>query len=340
VSFNHPHAWLAGAIVLVCARASAQPSERVSVRVTSSAALMLGADQVGRMEYDQAGVLANASLAYSWRPWFDTQAGVRGGGFISGAGTGGLFAPTAGIRFSNGFRRIAPYVCLDAGAAFTGNLVRPYLGISGGLDIAVGRLFAMGPVLGFDDVVQWNQPGHSTDAFFAWIGLSVRYRYAERPVPPKPRPAPVAVAPPPPAEPGQSLPDPELIELIERSVGGPAARVELLAPVLFAFDSEQLEPIGVAMLHEVAHTLRERSDIRLLEIEGYTDRRGDPAHNRALSAARAERVRAWLVAHGIAPERLRVAAHGADGAVEVGSDESAYQQNRRVVFRVLEVASP
>src|SRR5688572_31839443 len=49
---------------------------------------------------------------------------------------------------------------------------------------------------------------------------------------------------------------------------GSAARVELLAPVLFAFDSDQLEPIGVAMLHEVAHTLRERNDIRLLEIEG------------------------------------------------------------------------
>ena len=46
---------------------------------------------------------------------------------------------------------------------------------------------------------------------------------------------------------------PELLTLIERAA--PGARTELLAPVLFKFDSAALEAIGVAMLHEVAREL-------------------------------------------------------------------------------------
>jgi outer membrane protein OmpA-like peptidoglycan-associated protein len=47
-----------------------------------------------------------------------------------------------------------------------------------------------------------------------------------------------------------------------------------------------------------------------------------------------------LIEHGVAPERLSVAAHGARLPVEADANEGAYQQNRRVVFRVLELAEP
>ena len=52
---------------------------------------------------------------------------------------------------------------------------------------------------------------------------------------------------------------------------------------------------------------------------------------------RAAAVIAWLVAHGVAPERLRPAAQGASAPVEPGSDEDSYAQNRRVVFRVVQM---
>jgi len=110
--------------------------------------------------------------------------------------------------------------------------------------------------------------------------------------------------------------------------------------VLFALDSDRIEPIGIAMLHEVAHALSTRPDIRLLEVQGYADRRGSELHNQELSMRRAERVRDWLVAHGVEPERLVVAARGASAPVEAGSSELAYEQNRRVVFRVLELVEP
>jgi outer membrane protein OmpA-like peptidoglycan-associated protein len=51
-------------------------------------------------------------------------------------------------------------------------------------------------------------------------------------------------------------------------------------------------------------------------------------------------VRDWLVARGVAPERLVVDPHGATSFVETSGEESAHTQNRRVIFRVLEQAQP
>jgi outer membrane protein OmpA-like peptidoglycan-associated protein len=94
------------------------------------------------------------------------------------------------------------------------------------------------------------------------------------------------------------------------------------------------------MLHEVAATLRERTDIQLVQIEGYADRRGDVSYNEALSARRAERVREWLVAHGIAAERLTISPRGEGALLEPGSDASAHLQTRRVVFRIVKMEAP
>ena len=116
--------------------------------------------------------------------------------------------------------------------------------------------------------------------------------------------------------------------------------MELLAPVLFAFDSDALEPVGVAMLHEVASLLKSRPDIELLAILGFADKRGKSEYNRELSTRRAERVRRWLIEHGIAPERLTVQTQGASGFVEEGDSEAEHEQNRRVVFRVLRLGGP
>ena len=58
------------------------------------------------------------------------------------------------------------------------------------------------------------------------------------------------------------------------------------------------------MLHEVARELARRPDLELIEIQGYADSRGSNEYNqRALEPAR-QRVFDWLMAHGVAPERL------------------------------------
>ena len=59
--------------------------------------------------------------------------------------------------------------------------------------------------------------------------------------------------PPPPTPPSGDLD--KLLDAALPMPEAPKARVELLAPVLFKFASDELEPVGVAMLHEVAREL-------------------------------------------------------------------------------------
>ena len=314
-----------------------------SGRLTVGPALMLSHDQVHGLGYDKAGVVAGLALNRELISRLTFQWTVRGGTFRSQNGNGGLLGTLVGLRLHPPERDVMPYVSFDAGIAGTGKLVRPWVGATVGIDWWVDEHWQLGPVIGLDDVIQWNGHKYSTDALFLWVGLSVSYG-ARRPRPQPAPPAPqkvtvverVEVQVPGDKEPGESV---EIEHLIERALG-PGARVELLAPVLFALDSDQLEPIGVAMLHEVAATLKTRPEILRLEVQGYADARGSDAHNQALSQRRAERVRDWLIEHGIAAERLVVAPHGERAPLEQSSSESAYQQNRRVVFRVLELAEP
>jgi peptidoglycan-associated lipoprotein len=332
-------AWL----LLWLASTAAQASDRrVSVRSTGSAAAMLSSDQVGRMRYDQVGILGTAHVHYAARTWLEPSLGLAGGGFLaSQGGHGGLLAPVAGVLVVRRSDRLSPFATLDAGPAFTGTLARPFFSLGVGLDVPLSTRVSLGPVLGYGHVIQWNQAGSSTDARYLWVGLSMRAHRSPReaPVPRAPR---VPAAAPAPVMPVAHEPeDPaELVALIERALPSPSARVELLAPVLFRFDSAELEPIGVAMLHEVAHVLDVRRDIALLQIQGYADARGDAAYNAALSRRRATRVLEWLVEHGVSASRLTIASEGEAAPVETGASESAHEQNRRVIFRVLALEEP
>jgi peptidoglycan-associated lipoprotein len=305
---------------------------------------MLTKDQIGRMRYDSVGFVGGLALSRRLIPLLSAQWWVRGGGFLADTGEGGVLGTTLGLRLHSREREVMPYLSVDGGAVLTGKVVRPSYSIAAGVDWRVRGWMTLGPVVGFDHVIQWNGPTYSTDALYFWIGLGVNYDRSAPLPPPKPKPLPFVLPPaeivvlrepaPPPSDPG------EIERLMERTIAPSVSRVELLAPVLFAFDSDQIEPIGVAMLHEVVHTLHTRPDIRLLEVQGYADNRGSEDYNQALSTRRAERVREWLIEHGVEPERLQVAARGKSAPIEAGSSEAAHEQNRRVIFRVLEVAEP
>jgi outer membrane protein OmpA-like peptidoglycan-associated protein len=317
------------------------------VRGTVGGGLMVSHDQMGRMAFDRLGLLGALHGAREFAPWLEVRVGLHGGSFwATQRQTGGLLAFTGGALLQR--RRphvrlgtlVRPYLALDLGFGATGTLVRPYLLFTAGLDVQPRKHFEVGPALGYGRLIQWSGDNYSTDAGYLWLGLTLRFRQ-EREPPPKPlarvaapEPVPAPEPEPPPA------PSVDVIELIERTLPSPSKRIELLAPVLFRFDSDELEPIGVAMLHEVSATLGQRSDIKLLQIQGYTDDRGSPTYNQDLSQRRAERVRTWLVEHGVAAERLTTDPRGANDFVEHGAEEAAHTQNRRVIFRVLEASEP
>lgn len=318
-------------------------AERLQVRATLGGGMMFSTDQVGRMGFNMPGFVGGAQAGYALLPWLVPHVTLNGAGFPADGGAGTVLAPAAGASLTTTGNALRLYVIAEVGPAFTGAIVRPFLRGGGGVDLRVSSALTLGPAFGFDQIFQHDGRYASTDARFFWIGVSATFRPAAPAAPPDPAPAPpprvvvrreVRVLRSPP-EVVVVEPSPELLQLIDDSLPVSKTEQHLLAPVLFRFDSAELEAIGVAMLHEVAQQLAERSEIELVEIRGYADVRGTPEYNADLSARRAQRVVDWLVEHGVESERLRVAAHGSTSPVESGDDEAGHEQNRRVVFRVV-----
>lgn len=125
------------------------------------------------------------------------------------------------------------------------------------------------------------------------------------------------------------------IALPQRGEGGKAAAaVPGELSVHFDTDAHLLRDAERARLRALATSLA--SGRGRLEITGHTDSRASDAYNQALSRRRAEAVAAFLVAQGIAPARLHLAAHAARQAVADNSSEAGRQANRRVSVRYVD----
>ncbi len=92
-------------------------------------------------------------------------------------------------------------------------------------------------------------------------------------------------------------------------------------------------PCGEVALYAALDAIAATTDP--VTIEGHADGTGTDEYNADLSRRRAESVRAWLAAHGIPAERLRVSAFGSERPLTPEADEAARQIDRRVTFRVL-----
>jgi outer membrane protein OmpA-like peptidoglycan-associated protein len=110
-------------------------------------------------------------------------------------------------------------------------------------------------------------------------------------------------------------------------------KIDLSADVLFDFDKADLKPAAEQQLNHLLTVVNSRPSASVA-IEGHTDVRGDAAYNQALSQRRAESVRAWLIAHGVAGNRLAASGAGESRPVRMGDTESDHQANRRVEIRI------
>ena len=85
------------------------------------------------------------------------------------------------------------------------------------------------------------------------------------------------------------------------------------------------------ILDRVASLLRGNTSINLT-IEGHADERGSDEYNLKLSQRRADTVRAYLMAAGVAAERLKTTALGKSKPEVKADNIDGHAQNRRVVF--------
>ncbi|MGE0717246.1 MAG: peptidoglycan-associated lipoprotein Pal [Alphaproteobacteria bacterium] len=93
-------------------------------------------------------------------------------------------------------------------------------------------------------------------------------------------------------------------------------------------NSEARETVG-----RQAEWLRRYPNVRVT-IEGHADERGTREYNLALGERRAVAIRNYLVALGIPAARVATISYGKERPAVVGSNESAWAQNRRGVTAV------
>jgi peptidoglycan-associated lipoprotein len=108
--------------------------------------------------------------------------------------------------------------------------------------------------------------------------------------------------------------------------------------VFFETDSSELTPQSRATLDKQSQWLNTYSQYGQFTVEGHADERGTREYNIALGARRAQTVRDYLIAHGVAANRMRTISYGKERPVALCDDISCWSQNRRAVT-VLGVSS-
>jgi outer membrane protein OmpA-like peptidoglycan-associated protein len=132
---------------------------------------------------------------------------------------------------------------------------------------------------------------------------------------------------------GKSLGLEGALKELQAEVTAQEIKIDLSADVLFDFDKADLKPAAEGKLNHLLTVVNSKPGSRIA-IEGHTDVRGSDAHNQALSQRRAESVRSWLVAHGIAAGRISATGAGKSRPVRTGTTEADHQANRRVEIRI------
>lgn len=152
-----------------------------------------------------------------------------------------------------------------------------------------------------------------------------------------PPPPPVAIAPePPPPPPPAPPPAPEPPPRVEVS----KTKIELHERVQFQTGSAVLLDDSKGLLDEVAKVMVDHPELKQVQVAGHTDSTSTRAFNQALSERRAAAVRDYLVAHGVAADRLVSKGFGQDQPIASNDTDEGRTQNRRVELNILERSDP
>jgi outer membrane protein OmpA-like peptidoglycan-associated protein len=143
------------------------------------------------------------------------------------------------------------------------------------------------------------------------IRLTLRYRRIRPPAPEPPpqRPAPEQSPEPPPSE-------------------EPEQRV-VLEGILFDSGRDTIQEDSHPRLDRIVEYMTHRPTTRI-RIAGHTDNVGNAQRNQALSEARAQAVREYLISHGIDGDRVEAVGFGDQQPVASNDTEEGRRQNRRI----------
>jgi peptidoglycan-associated lipoprotein len=112
---------------------------------------------------------------------------------------------------------------------------------------------------------------------------------------------------------------------------GGAEQEGMFPAVFFDYDSATVNPAEHSKIEQVSSYLRGAPGARLV-VEGHCDERGSNEYNLGLGERRALAVRAHLINLGVEADRVQTASFGEERPAVMGHDESAWSQNRRAEF--------
>ena len=114
----------------------------------------------------------------------------------------------------------------------------------------------------------------------------------------------------------------------------PGSRVDFFVNVgdrvFFGLDKSEITPKAATTLKKQAAWLQKFQN-RTIVVEGHCDERGTREYNLALGERRANAIREHLISLGVAPARIETISYGKERPAVLGSNESAWAQNRRGV---------
>ncbi len=130
---------------------------------------------------------------------------------------------------------------------------------------------------------------------------------------------------------GEDIPIKEspMIEFVDPSAEDRA----VLKPIYFEYNKSNIRPEYQPVLENISKWLANKAGSQLL-IEGHCDERGTDEYNLALGERRALSVRRYLIALGVASDRVHTISYGEEKPAVPGSDEAAWSKNRRAEFKV------
>jgi outer membrane protein OmpA-like peptidoglycan-associated protein len=110
-------------------------------------------------------------------------------------------------------------------------------------------------------------------------------------------------------------------------------KIELKEKIQFAWNQAVLQEVSYPVLDEVAQALKDNKGFRV-QVEGHASSEGLDDHNQTLSEQRAAAVLDYLVAHGIAKDRVVSKGFGSSVPVDTNTTIAGREANRRVEFVV------
>jgi len=111
--------------------------------------------------------------------------------------------------------------------------------------------------------------------------------------------------------------------------------IVILEKIKFRTASAEILPESNKILDAVATTLEHHPEFTLIEVAGHADERASDEYNLKLTQDRVNSVMRALIARGLDRGRLRSKGYGEYCPLEEGHNEAAWEENRRVEFKIV-----